>query len=219
MVVTAHLRGAFAPGLHPVHMDALLCAELAARTGAPPVEPGQDPAPMDLPLARAECGRVWLASAAIFAAECHETRWLQRRFPVGPAQDIGGPKVGRINPANGATKSKRAPVEVCHVVDDRVMWLAVGNADAVLDLVRGVDCIGRLRGHGYGAVREWSVDEHTDPWPGFPVLDAGGAPLRTLPADWPGLLSGAGVRDRQPVVPPYWHDRVRRSVAVVVPAR
>jgi hypothetical protein len=65
-------------------------------------------------------------------------------------------------------------------------------------------------------VAEWSVDA-CEPWgDGFPVVRDGRA-LRTLPADWPGLVDP--VLRYRVLSPPYWEHTREEVCASVSHAR
>lgn len=209
--ITARLSTAISlPGGH-VHLDSLLMAAVAQRDGLPPL-PHPDPQPIEIPVARSACGRVYLASASVQAFEHFEVRWTNRRFPVEQAQMIGSPKIRRLAITAGAAKSYRLPLEQGHLVDDRMDWWCVGDADAIRDLLAWIGYLGKKRSVGLGRVRSWTV-EPCEPWgEGFPVAREG-QPLRTLPADWPGLVEPALAY--QVPSPPYYERH--REVLCAVP--
>lgn len=187
----------------PIALDALLCAAYAAREGLdPPASPADC---TDLPIPLAEERGVYLASFASFEVAAREGEYTNRRFPLSEAQEMGDAKLRRIQVTAGPSKSYRLPRERLHLVDDRITWWCLGDADGVRDLLGWVHYLGRKRAVGLGRVRAWSV-EPCEPWPGFPVL-RDGMPLRSLPLDWPEVSPEA---DRAMMVlrPPYWaHDR------------
>lgn len=196
LVVRARMRGPFvsAPPL-----DALLGAMVAEELGLiPGFGPLQE---IDLPLERSVCGRVWLASFAIYEPELHEPRHVHRRFPIAEAQLLGAPKMRAINIAAGVNRSYRIPTRVVHVAGDTVTWYARGDLARVEELLSRVTHLGKRRGVGRGPVAAWTVEPITA-WPGFPTtLD--GMPLRALPEDWPGVSPDAQ-RAHAVLSPPYW---------------
>lgn len=204
IVVRASLAAAAMLPEHPIALDALLMAAYAARENLPPlsVRDGEEISipKQAVPLQRSACGRIYLASTCLYDAEEHERRFLNKRFPVGEAQSMGDPKLKRINLSAGLTKGYRIPMSMTHVKDDAMIWYALGDADAVRDLVSTVGYLGKKRSVGLGRVREWRV-EPCEPWEGFPVL-LEGRPLRSLPLDWPGL--GEHRIERRVLAPPYW---------------
>lgn len=201
----------------PLALDALLGAALAQRRGLLPPGPGEAPTPLDIPLARSGCRRMYLASFSIYEFEAYDLRWRNRRFPVLEAQGMGGPKLRRINASLGPTKTKRVPREAQHLRDDRLDWYAVGTEAAVRDLLGDLEHVGASRGVGSGRVRSWSV-QAVDPWePGFPlVLD--GRPLRPLPVEWPGVRESDCRIEMRTLEPPYWWEPSRRAVRCWVAA-
>lgn len=207
--VAATLGGPLALAGGALALDGLLGAAVALRDRLPPptvavAQWGALP-PLDLPLARSACGRLWLASHAYPAWDAHETRWKNRRFPVPEALRLSAMR--RVDVAAGPQKSYRIPYATGHVAGDRLEWWCRGDASAVRALLGLLHHLGHRRGVGLGRVVGWDV-RACDAWDGFPVLRAG-RPLRPLPLDWPGLV------DYTPCVatlePPYW-DRAREQV-------
>ena len=121
-------------------------------------------------------------------------RFVNRRFPIAEAQAVGG-RIGTLNLSGGPAKSFRLPLETALLSGDTIEWFALGDREAVADLVRWVRSLGKRRGVGLGVVERWDV-EPFDPegarWAsGFPVLREG-RPLRNLPLD---VLPHAARRD------------------------
>lgn len=186
LVVTARLSSAISMPRTGIALDALLASQVALRLELPPPRHAADCVPLEIPIARSECDRFYRASFAVWEWEQHETRWVNRRPVIAEAQMLGSPKIRRMNITAGADKGYRLPLEVGHVVDDTLTWWCVGDAEPIRDLLATVVGLGKKRSVGLGRVAEWRVDE-CEPWgDGFPVV-RDGKPLRTLPADCPGL--------------------------------
>lgn len=190
-----------------LHLDALLMAAVAKRDNLPPLYTAADAInapPLDIPIALSECGRYYLASALIGDVVARENRFVQRRFPLQECIAIGGSSIKRIALTSGSCKSFRVPTEAQHV--PLATWYAIGDEQAVRELLTWITRIGKRRAVGEGLVREWRV-QPCELWPGFPVM-LDGRPLRHLPADVAGLV-GYGVRTGR-CRPPYWlhHDEV-----------
>jgi hypothetical protein len=199
--VRAHIRGALCMPDRPVMLDALLAYAVAMRDGVQPALTRREVVPIEIPVARSECGRFHLASAGHCAIDETELRWLNRRFPTTEAQVMAGPKLRRINITAGLTKSYRIPLATFHAVDDVVTWWCVGERAEVESLLGLVSYVGKKRAVGLGAVRQWEVAE-VAPWLGFPVL-RDGMPLRPLPDDVSGVSADAD-RGMSCITYPYW---------------
>lgn len=206
--VTARIRGdiALSGGLE---IDALLMAIAAREAGHGPALFGTREIP--IPIARSECGRVYLCSTGIYAAEQSRLHRVVKR-PV-LTEKMRFNCRGRMNDSSGEDKAWMLPVQVHTLEDDRIDWWAIGDAERIRDLLVHVTHLGRKRAHGFGEVVAWSV-EKCEPWAkGFPVVHAG-KPTRLLPPDYPGLVEPR-LAYRVPS-PPYWERH--RSELCAVPA-
>lgn len=207
--ITATLSGAICLPEGPIALDSLLMAAVALRDGLDPPASPAECRELDIPIAR-ERG-VYLASSGIFEVDQREHSYTNQRYPLSEAQDMGGPRLRRIQITAGKTKSYRLPREHLHLVDDRITWFAVGLPVEVELLLAWLPYLGRKRAVGLGKVRSWDVAPCA-PWDGFPVL-RDGYPLRALPLDWPGLAGDAEQAYAVPT-PPYW-DHARRTLCAV----
>ena len=90
-----------------------------------------------------------------------------------------------------------------------VEWHAVGNAEAVLEVLRSVPFIGKKRTAGYGEVGEWSIlDSDLDGLVGY-----ANEPLRPIPVErWP--QGGDWVPEEAAWKAPYWEVRNRTKCYV-----
>jgi hypothetical protein len=167
-------------------LDALLAATVIRQTGQPQASAGHECVPVEIPIKRSSCGRFHMASLAQFAIEQRSSSFTNKRFPTKEAVKLS--KMKRVETSQGATKDFRIPREHLHIQDDEVVWYCVGNRVMILDLLCEVTSLGKRRAVGLGALvpGSWTVEPIT-PWQGFPVV-RDGAPLRTLPLDWPGLV-------------------------------
>lgn len=205
--ITARLVGGIVMPHGPPFLDAMLMAGIAMRDNLPPMHVQR--AEIMPPLARSSCGRIWLASQGIFKVEESELTYKNRRFPMGEAQAMASPKVKSILTAGGLSKGFRTPWEKKHLVDDLMTFYAVGDHDAVVEILSTcITHIGKGRGAGAGKVAAWTV-EGVEPWEGFPVL-RDGEPLRPLPIDWPGVDPAKAREDERVLEPPY-HELFREE--------
>lgn len=195
----------------PIHFDALLMSAVAKRDNLPTPAHRGEVVEIEIPVARSACGRYYLASIGYCEVAAHEARHVNRRFPLEELIWLGDGKTKRVNAAAGAQKIYRIPMSTMHLKHSRVVWRCDGERTPIEDLLQLVTGLGRRRGVGLGAVREWLV-EQCDTWPGFPVLDPDGLALRNLPLDTPGLCI-ADI-DQQALEPPYWLSDRRTECAV-----
>ena len=212
--VTAKLRGAVSMPNDPIALDALLGAAVCQRDDIAPALTAAACVPLKLPVQRSPCGRFNLASVAHYEVESHENHWINRRFPIDVAQAVGEPELRRVRIGAGPSKSYRLPLDTTHLRNDLVTWWCMGEPIEIADLLSLISYLGKKRSVGIGHVAQWNV-ERVEPWPGFPVL-RDGVPLRSLPADYPGVLPDAE-QAYKTIEPPYW-DRTR-EVLCVVPGR
>jgi CRISPR type IV-associated protein Csf3 len=207
--VVCQIQGQIVLPTGSIAIDALLGAAYARVHRSPPVVSGQPIDPLPIPIARSECGRIYLASFAYASYDGYETRYRNRRFPAREALRLTAMK--RVDVAAGAQKSYRIPYSASHITGDQLEWWCAGEADGIRTLLATVTNLGRHRGVDYGRVVRWAVTPVADPWPGFPVL-RDGRPLRPLPLDWPGLVDYQ--TSFKALLPPYW-DRTREVKCAV----
>jgi CRISPR type IV-associated protein Csf3 len=214
--ITAELYGrVLLPREGVIHLDALLMAAVARVEMLPLVLDEERMAEIPIPVAKSECGRYYLASASVQKVQKHESRWINKRFPIAEWQQLGGGKSAqRVQLSAGPSKNFRLPAEAHHIEGQRLTWWCVGDRERITYLLGAITSVGRLRGHGEGEVRSWTV-EPCEPWEGFPVLSPDGAALRTLPLDTPRL--GEHVPRFGNLAPPYWRRSTEEPVAAPVP--
>lgn len=201
----------------PIALDALLMSSVALAEGLPPLSalgPEDPRAVIEIPIARSECGRVYLASSVIVDGwDGHERRFVNRKFPLAEAQALGNDRLRRIRIGAGAQKSYRIPEMVAFPQRGELRWYALGDEEEIRPLLALATHLGHRRAMGRGRVLRWTVAP-CEPWDGFPVV-RDGMPLRTLPADWPGLSADAP-RAYAVLEPPYWERWRREPCAVPV---
>jgi CRISPR type IV-associated protein Csf3 len=195
-------------------LDSLLASVVAREQGA---DAGfvatLQPTEIVIPVAKSECGRYHLASAAEYEWEERESTWVNRPSPVAAAQLFGSSKV-RIETSAGLSKPWRLPIATGWVKGDLLTWWCVGDADEIERLLRMVTHLGKRAAVGKGEVAEWTVQQ-CETWAGYPVL-RGGYPLRPLPTDTPGLAEDAYIADGR-LTYPYWMQQGRDWVALPEP--
>lgn len=209
--VTAKLRGPMMRPSHGIYLDSLLMARVAVMEQRPPMEWRTEAERTDpeIPVALSPCGRLYLASAGLYEVECSERTFTNKRFPMGEAQSMGDLSLKRVLVGGGLSKGFRIPRELIHLVNDQIVWFAMGDVERTEEILSTVYGLGPRRGVGHGEVAEWKV-ERVEAWEGFPVV-RDGAPLRRLPIGWPGLDGGRLTRGT--LRPPY-HERWREEECV-----
>lgn len=202
--VTARVDGPVCMPNHPVALDALLASAVCVRDGVAPAFTSRELVPLEIPVARSECGRYYLASVAQYEVEVRDLHHTNRR-PVVPELQALSPSTRRVQITGGPNKGYRIPREHIYLVGSVMTWWCVGDGPDMRALLEIVRHVGKKRSVGLGEVLEWKVFP-CEPWgAGFPVA-RNGAPLRNLPSDYPGLtepdLAYACLE------PPYWmHER------------
>lgn len=207
--ITATLRGSVTlPPGGGLAIDGLLAFVVAERAGL--VAGFGEMVRPEIPIAESMCKRFHLATYAMIAGvEAHELRWVNRRPIIAEAQVFGLTK--RINITAGINKGYRIPQQVTHVKDGRVTWFAIGDAEAIRDLLTDVTHLGKKRSVGRGAVTSWLVEPYDSWGDGFPVV-RDGRPLRALPPGHPGLV--APKLRHVTLTYPYWEARRAEPCAV-----
>lgn len=209
--ISARLVGAIANPTRRIAIDALLAYAVALRDDLPPVANASEVLPIEIPLMRSPCGRFHMCSLSEHDAVIErETRYVNRRPVIAEAQLMAGDTVKTIQINGGPDKGYRVPMEVGHYSTGEVWWWAIGDADAVRELLKLVTHLGKRRAVGVGKVLAWEVVE-CEPWgDDYPVM-RDGKPLRALPPEWPGC---EGMRTaRASLTYPYW---LRESYQPVV---
>lgn len=207
LCITAYLSDAIVLTHGTIHLDSLLAAMYALVHRLPPLEHGEDPGLLPLPLGNEPGGRFHLASASVSVVEQYESRHFHKAFPVDVARYHT--KMKTVNVTAGVNKSHRIPLSAGHT--DTLRWWCMGEKEGIEGLLQYCHHLGRKRNHGYGKVSKWTV-EPCDVWDGFPlVLD--GKPLRNLPVNWPGLVEPEVMLERLSY--PYWDNAPNKTLCVV----
>jgi hypothetical protein len=207
--VTAYLRqGVVLPPVWPLPLDGILASVARRRLlgvlhGSVP-----DHHTMMLPLDCCQSGTgqqwFWLASCALVpdVASIEAHHW-HKRFDHAAAEQVAV-LPPQVYEAHGRYRNHRVPMPA--TVTDRLGWVAIGDRDAVADLLGDQFALGRKWAQGEGAVLRWEVEETGDPDPEAVIwAGPGGAIGRPVPAraaaelGVPGAATVAGV-----VRPPYW---------------
>lgn len=214
--ITATLRGAIVARSTSTMLDALLMAAVATRDGLDPLPRNhRGPTDLPIPIARSDCGRIYLCTQSFADVEIHEApvRYKNRRFPVLEAQLMGNKKLKTINIQGGPCLSYHLPMDTVHVREDLMHWWAIGVQQEVAELLNcWVGFIGHRRAVGLGKVTQWTVEECDEWGDGFPVVRHG-CPMRPLPPDWDGL--GPEVETAyKTLLPPYWRRAEEELCAV-----
>lgn len=191
LCIRAEIEGRIALPSGPMAIDALLAAMVARRLALPPLLLPGDALPIEIPIERAPGGAFHLASFSVGSFERFGVKWVNRRFPIAEAQTLGSTKIRTISIKAGPCKSYRIPLPAGHLADDALTWYVVGAREPIAALLAHCSYLGKRRATGLGRVVRWTVEPCIKWGDGFPVVDPGGTPTRTLPADWPGVREGA----------------------------
>lgn len=186
----------------PLMLDALLLGGLGAEMGAADESGWADGTEVEaqpLPLARVEADGLWWYACSQITPEGPQAKDYVNRVPLVEEYARLTDR-GSVNVASGPDKRMRRPIYYRPGMCD-LTWTAVGDLQRVAELLARVSSIGKLRGHGWGWVRAWSVA------PGGPDLAAyrHRVDLRHLPADGAHPRCEGRVTRRGLVLrPPYW---------------
>lgn len=192
-------------------LDALLISLAARDAGVPPPLDGEPVGvPVEPPLVQR--GGLYMASLGIAEAVGHQMRWTQRPAPVATHLRLGN-TAKKLALSTGPGKPTRSPMRTAIVSHVR-FFAETDDGAELMRLLRTATHLGPRRAVGFGAVMGWEV-EVVDAWDGAPVVDPGGAPLRPLPIDWPGVDHAAGRRALARVSPPYWQGPRRECIVPV----
>lgn len=152
------LDGLLAGALHAADKAALLAAG-GART---PLVDQDDPADLDLPLARCHTGEGawhWMATCSWPTSgnpSPPDPRYWTRRVDHAVAAELAAGLPSTISDQRGRYRAHYMPVLV--TVTDQVTWRGVGDPVKVRQLLRPLAAIGKKRAAGHGRVLRWRVD-------------------------------------------------------------
>lgn len=203
--VSCHLWGLMRARFGYVHLDALLAAAEAKRSGLPPAYKADELVAIEIPVERSGSG-YHLATAAVIDYAHVELCHKQRRFPVEAAMMHGDERVSRskINLAAGKQKHHRIPYEAGIPRDGIVEWYCLGDPEMIRALLLWVPHLGGYRGSGKGRITpgSWRVEKIWE-WEGFPTRSPEGRPLRHLPESELQGVEGVSFRLGR-LTYPYW---------------
>lgn len=210
LVVTAQMQEPVVTNGTGVHLDGILAwgafAAYERRRDRPPLPPMTSTHCTDfsLPLATWRLGDVWgwCASAAQWpVSTIRGTEYVRRKPPESEYKQHT--RAGRYDLALGAAKAQNKPVPVAFA--RTLTWYALGDADAVRALLEDVTHIGKLVGHGHGAVMAWDVAPTESDW----SIERDGVLTRRMPGGWNGRSATHNGAIRAP-----YHHRTRLCAAV-----
>lgn len=183
--VTADLASS-AAFFHPVALDAVLAAMVAARDQYPPASVvTRVPLLTDLPLLQHPLGFAH-ASQAHLVVQAHETvRWAKKSPDLG---QLAALTAAKSVPLAGRWKAFWCPLRLTLPAGMRLTWWAVGDLAGVADLLRACFGVGAKRNVGHGWVARWTVEPWPEDWsllrPEDPEVEGSAlVPARNLPAE------------------------------------
>lgn len=210
LVVTAQMREPVVTNGTGVHLDGVLAfgafVSYERRRDRPPLPPMTSTSCLDfsLPLATWRLGDWWgwCASAAQWpVATIRGTEYVRRKPPENEYKQFTTAQ--RYDLGVGPAKAQNKPIPTAFA--RTLTWYALGDADGVRELLEDVTHIGKLVGHGHGAVMGWSVDETAEDW----SIERGGRLMRRMPGGWGGRTGTHNGAVRAP-----YHHRTRMTLAV-----
>lgn len=210
-----------------IALDGLLAAEMWSRLkpgypAGPSALDADDPPDLDLPLAR--CAPAagpwhWAATCAYPdpVPERVEVHTWTGRVDHRHLELVSAALPGVVSSRQGRYRSRLMPLLVLPCL--AVTWQAVGDVEALRDLLGGIAAIGKKRSQGEGQVLSWTVD----PMPGLTRFAAAHLnPDGTLSRPSPtACLDGTGTPDggsgRAGIRPPYMHRSRQHVLRLPVP--
>lgn len=163
--ITIHLRGPYVKDDHPRHLDALLSAMRVKQAEA---EHGEGINPRDyhhdLPLAKHEDAGGWVfkASALLATDKLASETWMQTgRMSVETAAEHRASGFLVLNSTKPNLAGGHFKISLYHlnlVTSSSLVSYAVGDAEAVRNLLKGCRQVGARRGVGFGQVTSIDVD-------------------------------------------------------------
>lgn len=212
-----HVTATLSEGLvmtEPPILDGIVAAVYAVRERLlPPAHPGEI-VPIEIPMARSDCGRVWMCSSGYCQEIAHEVRAKRRRPPLIEYARLGKGSIKSIAVTGGEDKACQAEYSYSHLLDHTIEWWCLGDREMLARMLCEVTSLGKHRGSGKGCVRSWQV-EPCETWgDGFPVL-RDGEPMRPLPLDYPDLVDP--FLAYHTIAPPYWMHALEEECAIPRP--
>jgi len=165
LIITAHIAEPVVYSGDGMHFDGILSygafmALSAEQKAALPSMTDTHCEDFDLPLGRWEEVGCWGWKASAVHAEwmMSSTHYVRKRVSHEPMVRYSNSTA--MNKGGGEFKSKNTPYQARSA--SALVWYAVGDIDAVRDLLTHVRGVAKLVGHGMGRVLRWEVLEHTD---------------------------------------------------------
>lgn len=221
LVVRAHLAAGIAQGAPwGIALDGLLAAELWAQQKAASRDRGADhvraldqPDPPDLDLPLARCTPAvgpwhWAATCAYPdqpTARLDVHTWTGR-VDRRPLEQVATALPRTVSDRQGRYRARRMPLLVS--TSATVSWRAIGDPDAIRQLLEPIPSIGKKRSSGEGHVLRWDIQPapHLDAFTAAHLHPDGTLGRPTPPACLTGhqvLVDGG--RGRAGIRPPYMH--------------
>jgi len=198
---------------HPLAIDGLLAAMVAARDSYPPIALEERiPPPEALPLAWHPAG-FHHASQAHLVIQAYETvRWSRTLLPIHRLALLTDR--GKF-PVGGRFKAYWMPLRKVLPAGMVLTWWVMGDAQGIRELLRHTFGLGAKHNAGHGWVASWTVEPWADDWSLLRPGDEGPEPTRPLPMElapegWQGL-------EVRRLTYPYW--RRDGQVLAAVPMR
>lgn len=211
--ITAHLSTPISiQGWLP--LDSLLIAQEAARLQLPPVEVGgvQE---IPIPIKRHERGFYYTSfGRGVVTPKTADQTWRRRRFGIREGAALGNDSIKKVPVNMGPLKSINLPT---YTLDVPILeWWCVGDEGWVREALGNVLGLGKMRGHGFGAVDQWDVAPCDEDWSLFYPSERPGVarPARVLPADLPELKGKIVDLQYAVLCPPYWQTERAELCAV-----
>lgn len=207
--VTAEIGGSVASYDGRIQLDAILEHVAWRRAGRPTAEMGAPAMTFQIPLAKLGAPGLW-----VWRCSEGEAEWVggdlthyTRQFPTERSRALRKGE-RKVNVGAGPCKSFRLPLPL--LLAREVVWHAVGDLEAVAEMLSVITHIGKKHNVGHGQVKRWRVEEAEED---RSLIREDGSPARALPVD---LAEAAGleVEGLYPEMvghrPPYWHAERRR---------
>lgn len=104
---------------------------------------------------------LYKCSAPVYRYKCEETTKYRKRWePDGRIN--WGKRKAKFSTSEGAEKSYDLPLFLR--LTPRIDWFAVGDRQAIENIVYDISGIGKKRSHGYGQIVRWEVKTTAEDW-------------------------------------------------------
>jgi CRISPR type IV-associated protein Csf3 len=105
---------------------------------------------------------------------------IQRQLNLTQVRELTG-DTRQVRKSLGWAKDVSKPLYAFTPEDWTVVWYAVGHPEKIEALLAMINGVGKKRNLGYGAVREWTVEEIDED---YSLFDADGRLMRAVPVDF-----------------------------------